>query len=89
MEGRIGPIESVGYNSGRVEPVRGYSAEERSKKIHEIKLELSEREEIRKYLALYPNPDHLSFKDLLDNAIKGNKQNVDNKGYILDVGHHY
>ena len=88
MGGRIEPIRKIEYNATRVQPVHGYTVEEYSKKLAEVEQLLADREEVRKYLALYPNPEHLGFKELLDREIHNYGYEDYSKGYILDIGHH-
>ena len=88
MGDRIEGIERIGYNSFRVEPVRNYTAEERSIKIRGIELAEEERVEILSFLAQYPNPNHLSFSELLDRAYSRCINQYDTPDYILDIGNH-
>ena len=41
--------------------------------------------EIREYLAKFPNPNHLSFSELLAQN-KAGAQSEDDEGYVLDIG---
>lgn len=84
MSDRIEGIQRI----ARVEPVRGYTLAERVAKLRQIEREAADRAEIREYLAKYPNPDHLSFADLLEQAIKGQKITEEELDYILDIGNH-
>jgi hypothetical protein len=84
--GEIRRIERISYNSGRVERVTRYSPEERAAKIKEIEQAAADRAEIRALLAKYPNPAHLSFAELLEQALKNQKLNDDELAYILDIG---
>lgn len=84
--GEIRRIERISYNSGRVERVTRYSPEERAAKIKEIEQAAADRAEIRALLAKYPNPDHLSFAELLEQALNNQKLNDDELAYILDIG---
>lgn len=86
MADRIERIGRISYNTGRVEPVRPYTPEECAAKIQEIEQAAKEREEIRAYLAKFPNPDNLSFAELLeqdDNYFQIQDYELD---YILDIG---
>lgn len=87
MADKIGKIRGVAYSSSRVEPVRNYSPQERAEKLSEIDRAAADRAEIREILARYPNPDHLSFPELLEKAINENKVTDDDLDYILDIGH--
>ena len=84
--GEIRRIERISYNSGRVERVTRYTPEERAAKIKEIEQAAADRAEIRALLAKYPNPDHLSFAELLEQALNNQKLNDDEFAYILDIG---
>ncbi len=84
--GEIRRIERISYNSGRVERVTRYTSEERAAKIKEIEQAAADRAEIRALLAKYPNPDHLSFAELLEQALNNQKLNDDELSYILDIG---
>ena len=86
--GEIRRIERISYNSGRVERVTNYTPEERAAKIKEIALAEADRAEIREYLAKFPNPEHLSFAELLEQALSNQKANDDELAYILDIGKH-
>ena len=71
-----------------VERVTRYTPEERAAKIEEIEQAAADRAEIRALLAKYPNPDHLSFAELLEQALNNQKLNDDEFAYILDIGNH-
>lgn len=71
-----------------VERVTRYTPEERAAKIKEIEQAAADRAEIRALLAKYPNPDHLSFAELLEQALNNQKLNDDEFAYILDIGNH-
>ena len=86
--GEIERIERVSYNAGRVERVTRYTPKERAAKIREIDQASAERAEIRTYLAKFPNPEHLSFAELLEQALSNQKINDDELAYILDIGKH-
>ena len=63
---RIGRVESITYNSERVE---------RIKRVSRHPLTEAERAEISAYLAKFKNPDHLSFAELLEQA-QNNDENI-------------
>lgn len=86
--GEIRRIERVSYNAGRVERVTRYTPEERAAKIREIEQAAADRAEIRAYLAKFPNPEYLSFAELLEQALSNQKTNDDELAYILDIGKH-
>lgn len=88
MADRIEGIGRIAYDSGRVEPVRRYTPEERAAKIREIEQEAADRAELRALLAKYPNPDHLSFAELLEQAVNSGQIKDDDLDYILDIGNH-
>ena len=88
MADRIERIGRVSFDAGRVEPVRRYTPEERAAKIREIEQEAADRAEIRALLAKYPNPNHLSFAELLEQAVNGGQIKDDDLDYILDIGNH-
>ena len=81
----IQKIGGISYNSSRVEPVTRYSKEHCSKKLKETEEEAADRAETLAYLAKYPNPDHLSFAELLDQATKNPLEADDETGYIVDI----
>lgn len=75
-----------GITSHRRTPsVRNYTPQEMAKKMQEMEKEISDRQLVRDYLAKYPNPDHLSFQELLDLEIKNNNQADDDVGYELNI----
>ena len=68
--------------------IRGYTPAERIAKIKEIEKLLADRAEIQAYLAKFPNPEHLSFSELLERATNENKMRKEEPDYILDIGNH-
>ena len=66
--GRIGRVESITYNSGRVERVERVSR-------HPLTEE--ERAEISAYLAKFKNPDHLNFSEVLEQPQLNKEMNDD------------
>lgn len=88
MADRIERIGRVSFDAGRVEPVRRYTPEEWAEKIKEIEQAAADRAELRALLAKYPNPNHLSFAELLEQAINGGQIKDDDLDYILDIGNH-
>ena len=86
MADRIERIGRVSFDAGRVEPVRRYTPEERAEKIKEIEQAAADRAELRALLAKYPNPNHLSFAELLEQAVNGGQIKDDDLNYILDIG---
>ncbi|WP_407434745.1 hypothetical protein [Treponema sp.] len=87
MEKRIEPIGRIERIAG-VEKIRGYTPAERIAKIKEIEKLLADKAEIQAYLAKFPNPEHLSFSELLERAINENKMRKEELDYILDIGNH-
>ncbi|MCQ2591243.1 MAG: hypothetical protein MJ188_00540 [Treponema sp.] len=76
--------------SDRIDAVRGYSKEERKEVLKQIEASIAEHEEmteIRRYIQKkYPNPENLSFKECLKQALKGDSPVEDeDSGYILDI----
>ena len=84
MEDRIEGISRISRVTG-VEGIRNYTPAEWAEKIKEIEKAAAERAEIRAYLAKFPNPENLSFAELLEQAIKDNKATDDDLAYILDI----
>ena len=68
--------------------IRGYTPAERIAKIKEIEKLLADRAEIQAYLAKFPNPEHLSFSELLERATSENKMREEELDYILNIGKH-
>ena len=85
---KIGRIERLTYNSGKVERVTRYSPEKRAAKIKEIEQAAADRAEVYAYLAKFPNPDHLSFSELLEQEYRNLNTNDAELDYILDIGNH-
>lgn len=88
MADRIERIGRVTFDAGRVEPVRRYTPEELAEKIKEIEQAAADRAELRALLAKYPNQDHLSFAELLEQAVNSGQIKDDDLDYILDIGNH-
>jgi len=84
MADRINNISEVRTTFTRVERIRGYTKKEKLEKIKEIEKAEAERESQRASFA-NSNPDHLSFAELLEQAIHNNKNKDDELGYILDI----
>ena len=83
MADKINGIQGVSYNSYSVQRVRNYSPKEREEKIKQLEAEYKEKAEVRNYLAKYKNPENLSFKELLDQAMQPEPE--DDEDYILDI----
>ncbi len=80
MAQKISRIQSVGYVSTRVEPVRAYTQAEKEAILANIEKQQEERAEINKYLAQFPNPEHKSFQELLDELMNPQDEDV-----IVDI----
>ena len=85
MPGKISGITSIGYDSSRVQPVRRYTNAEVDAIFDAVEEQEKDRAEIREYLAKFPNPNHLSFSELLAQN-KAGAQVEDDEGYVLDIG---
>ena len=85
MADRISGISGIGYNGTRVQPVTRHSPEAKDAILKQVEEQEKERAEIREYLAKYPNPDHLSFEELIEQGMGAKKSN-DEEGYVLDIG---
>lgn len=69
MADRIIPVES--YGSSRIEPVRGYTAEQAARIIADAEKNSEEYLQAREYLKQFTNPEHKTFSELLDEALEG------------------
>ena len=85
MQSKISGITSIGYDSSRVQPVRRHTKAEVDAIFDAVEEQEKDRAEIREYLAKYPNPNHLSFSELLAQN-KAGSQGEDDEGYVLDIG---
>ena len=85
METKITGISGVGYNSTKVQPVRRHTKAEVDAIFDAVEEQEKDRAEIREYLAKFPNPNHLSFSELLAQN-KAGAQVDDDEGYVLDIG---
>ena len=84
MADRISGISGIGYNGTRIQPLTRHSAEGTENIFKQVEEQEKERAEIRAYIAQYPNPNHLSFEELLDEGRGVAKD--DDEGYVLDIG---
>ena len=84
MPNKISGITSISYNSSRVEPIRRHTKDEIDAIFDSVEEQEKERAELREYLAKYPNPNHLSFTELLaqKNTVP---QDNDDEGFVLDI----
>ena len=94
MADRIDSIQSIRYDSTVVTPVRGYTKSERKAKMEAIEKQIAQHEEItaihREIKKQYPNPQKLSFKELLQQEMDGEENSVnqeDDDGFIIDIKH--
>ena len=85
MPSKISGITSIGYDSSRVQPVRRHTKAEVDAIFDAVEEQEKDRAEIREYLAKFPNPNHLSFSELLAQN-KAGAQGEDDEGYVLDIG---
>ena len=85
MQNKIIGISGVGYNSTKVQPVRYHTKAEVEAIFDAVEEQEKDRAEIREYLAKFPNPNHLSFSELLAQN-KAGAQVEDDEGYVLDIG---
>ena len=85
MPSKISGITSIGYDSSRVQPVRRHTKAEVDAIFDAVEEQEKDRTEIREYLAKFPNPNHLSFSELLAQN-KAGAQSEDDEGYVLDIG---
>ena len=85
MQSKISGITSIGYDSSRVQPVRRHTKAEVDAIFDAVEEQEKDRAEIREYLAKFPNPNHLSFSELLAQN-KAGAQGDDDEGYVLDIG---
>ena len=85
MQSKISGISSIGYDSSRVQPVRRHTKAEVDAIFDAVEEQEKDRAEIREYLAKFPNPNHLSFSELLAQN-KAGAQVEDDEGYVLDIG---
>ena len=95
MQSKISGISNISYNSSRVDPVRRHTKAEIDAIFDAVEEQEKDRAEIREYLARFPNPNHLSFSELLaQNKIsfsellaqnKTGSQDSDDEGFVLDI----
>lgn len=90
---RIEPIQHINGSSNRVSAIRGYTKEERAEKVKEIDALVEEHAQMaairQKIQKDYPNPQMLSFKELLNQEINGKHEkpspSENEEGFILDI----
>ena len=95
MADRIESIQRIKYDSTVVTPVRRYTKSEKQAKMEMIEKQISNHEEMtaihREIKEKYPNPQKLSFKELLQQEMKGGPDSdsianqEDDEGFILDL----
>ena len=94
MADAIESIHRIQYDSTVVTPVRGYTKSERKAKMETIEKQIAKHEEItaihREIKKQYPNPQKLSFKELLQQEMS-EEQNAasqeNDDGFIIDIKH--
>ena len=84
MPGKISRISNISYNATRVEPVRRHTQAEIDAIFDAVEQQEKDRGEIREYLARFPNPNNLSFSELLAQN-KAGAQDNDDEGFVLDI----
>ena len=94
MADTIGRIGGISYNATRIEPVRRRTKSEQSEILKEVAQAEADRAEFRALLAKHPNPNNLSFSELLEQGLDGSGSaglssapEADDTGYILDISH--
>ena len=92
MADRIESIQRIKYDSTVVTPVRRYTKSEKQAKMEMLEKQISNHEEMtaihREIKQKYPNPQKLSFKELLQQEMSGEGNTVnqeDDEGFILDL----
>ena len=86
MPGKISRISNISYNATRVEPVRRHTQTEIDAIFDAVEQQEKDRAEIREYLARFPNPNNLSFSELLAEERNGAQNNDnDDEGFVLDI----
>lgn len=95
MADRIESIQRIEYNSTIVTPVRRYTKSEKKTKMEMLEKQISNHEEMtaihREIKEKYPNPQKLSFKELLQQEMKDGPDSdsitnqEDDDGFILDL----
>lgn len=83
MPDKISRISNISYNATRVEPVRRHTKAEIEAIFDSVEQQEKDRAEIREYLANFPNPNKLSFSELLSKNKSGTLDNEE--GYVLDI----
>ena len=84
MPSKISGISRISYDSSRVNPVRRHTKAEVDAIFDAVEEQEKDRAEIREYLARFPNPNHLSFSELLEQERNGS-QDSDDEGFVLDI----
>ena len=86
MPDKISRISNISYNASRVEPVRRHTQAEIDAIFDAVEQQEKDRAEIREYLARFPNPNNLSFSELLAEERNGAQNNDnDDEGFVLDI----
>ena len=82
MSERVERIERV----GRIKAIQPYSMETQTLRIHDCLQAAQDRAELHALLAKYPNPEHLSFAELLEQAVNDRKKEAEELDFVLDLG---
>ncbi len=95
MADRIESIQRIKYDSTVVTPVRRYTKSEKQAKMEMLEKQIANHEEMtaihREIKEKYSNPQKLSFKELLQQEMKGGPDSdsianqEDDEGFILDL----
>ena len=90
MFNKIESISKVSSASNKkIQPVRRHSKEEIEKLYKDYQEASDDRKAFEEYLNKYPNPDKLSFDELLKRAASGHPltaKEIQETGLIIDVG---
>ena len=82
MSERVERIDRV----GRVKAIQPYSMKTQISKVHDCLQAAQDRAELHALLAKYPNPEHLSFAELLEQAVNDRKKEAEELDFVLELG---